>query len=60
MNDDEIHFALDQHTFFIVFSHCNNSPRIDIAALGHIILIDSQPDFLDSACWKEKQQRQML
>ena len=55
-------YRVNIHTcnwIFIVLPHRNNSSKVDIALLGHIILILNQPVFdltLKAASLAEKQQ----
>jgi hypothetical protein len=47
-DDDEVHFVLDQHAemdFYSASSLKQQSTDRHVAALGHIILIPSQPVF---------------
>jgi hypothetical protein len=48
LDDDNIRFLLDQHAQFdfIVLTHINNSPLVDIPLGQHIILIPSQTLFV--------------
>jgi len=48
MNDDEVRFVLDQHALLDIYSASSlkqQSVDRQIAPLGHIILIPSQPVF---------------
>jgi predicted alpha/beta hydrolase len=58
-DDDDVHFALDQHSklnFYRASSLKQQSTDRHMDALGHIILIWSQPVLLLRTCSAEKQQ----